>query len=308
MNARKSLVIFTTFAILLLIAPIVNSQESIPKTIEYTVTADTANLRSGAGTNYAVVGTIVKGESILVYDETPETSGWLRVYRPGEDDAFIADFLIERAPMRFYPINQEPILVASGTGTSTTEIFDIPQGAYRIDATVSDRTFILESVTVEGDCRDRTLFNELNFDVTQLNVSGLFISTGCSVIFQTDNVDGKWEFALRDILDADAFAETLVIIENGTTIAGTGRTLTMATQLPEGIWTISIKVNDQAFILVPQILKGECEDSSLFNELNFDTEVIEASTLYRSEEEGCFIFWETENVEGSWEILFEQIK
>lgn len=280
-----------------------------PEVIEYIVTTDTANLRLGPGTNFGVAGTAVRGESLLVYDETPEVAGWLRIYRSQEDDAYIADFLVERAPTRFYPVDQEPVATASGRGKGTTEVFDLPSGAYRIDAVVEDNAFILESVTVAGDCRDQTIFNELNFDVNRLTISGLLISQGCSLIFETDNVSGNWEIEVRDILDLDVLLEALLEIEDGAGISAAGRALTMPTQLPEGLWNISATVNDQAFILVAQVLMGDCDDGVVFNELDFDTGVLELSTLYRSQgDDGCVIFWETENVQGAWELTFEEIR
>lgn len=279
-----------------------------PDVVEYIVTADTANLRLGPGTNYGVAGTAVRGESLLVYVETPEVSGWLRIYRSQLDDAYIADFLVERAPTRFYPVDQEPVASASGRGKGITDIFDLPSGAYRIDAEIEDNSFILESVTVAGNCRDHTIFNELNFDVSRLNISGLLISQGCSLIFESDNVSGNWQIEIRDILDPEVLLDTLLTVENGTSISGAGRTLTMPTQLPEGLWNISATVNDQAYILVAQVLMGDCDDGAVFNELDFDSETLELSTLYRSEEDGCIIFWETENVEGAWEVSFEKVR
>jgi len=279
-----------------------------PDVVEYIVTADTANLRLGPGTNYGVAGTAVRGESLLVYDETPEVSGWLRIYRSQQDDAYIADFLVERAPTRFYPVDQEPVASASGRGKGITDIFDLPSGAYRIDAVIEDNSFILESVTVAGNCRDQTIFNELNFDVSRLNISGLLISQGCSLIFESDNVSGNWQIEIRDILDPEVLLDTLLTVENGTSISGAGRTLTMPTQLPEGLWNISATVNDQAYILVAQVLLGDCDDGAVFNELDFDSDTLELSTLYRSEEDGCIIFWETENVEGAWEVSFEKVR
>ncbi len=278
-----------------------------PQTVEYIVTSQTTvNLRGGPGTRYPVVGTAASGDSLLIYDSPPEVEGWLRVYRPGETDAYIADFLVERAPMRFYPADQEPILTASGRGSSVTDVFEIPRGAYRVDALVRDNSFILESIVVEGNCTDSTIFNELTWEANHLIISGLFVSNGCSVIFQTSNLNGDWEFALRDIVDEDVLSEMLLTIEDGTMINGTGRALTMPTLLPEGIWRITAVVDDTAFIMRPQVLTGGCDDLSIFNELDFESERIEASMVYRSDE--CIIFWETSNVEGDWGVTFEQMR
>jgi len=289
-----------------LVPIVVHAQDE--DTIEYLVTADTANLRDGPGTGYSIVGIVSRGDSLLVFDEPQEVPGWFRVKLENGTNAYIADFLVERAPMRYYPAEQEPIVAFSGRGRNISDAVDLPRGAYRVDATVQDNAFILTTTVVEGDCRDDVLFNELDFDANRLIISALLISRGCSLIFETDNVSGNWEFAIRDVLDGDALRESLLTIESGTAISGIGRTLTMATSLPEGIWTISATVDDQAFILVPQVLVGKCSSSAAFNELDFDVQRLEVSTVYRSADGGCTIFWETSNVEGSWEIKFEKIR
>lgn len=299
------------FLAVLLVPFLASAQDSSsadePATIEYIVTAETANLRAEPNTSASIVDTVSSGDSLLIYDEEPEEEGWLRIFRNGEDDAFIADFLVERAPMRFYPVDQEPVVSVSGRGSNITEVYDFPRGAYRIDATVEDRAFILQTVVVEGDCRDSNIFNELNFDANRLSISGLFVSSGCSILFQTDNVDGNWEFEVRDLLDSEILEENLFEIEDGSSIAGTGRTLTMATALPGGLWTITANVNDSAFILRANVLTGDCDDTSVLNEFNSDVDTLELSTAYRNPGDTCIIFWETSNVDGSWEIIFEQL-
>ncbi len=299
-------------SVLLLAPSVASAQESTPtprpKTLEYVVTADSANLRGGPGTSFARVGTVTKGDILLIYDETPSVSGWLRVFREGQEDAYIADFLVERAPSRFYPLAQKPILKVSGRGRQITEVYDIPRGLYRVDANVQSRSFILKVVTIDGNCDDETIFNELNFDSRQLTISSLLVSAGCSVVFETDNVSGNWSFELRDVLDEEFLFESTLTIEDGTTISGKGRSVTMMTQLPRGVWRISAKVQDNSFILRPQVASGDCSEFSVFNELEFDASSLEVSTLYRSTGNGCLIFWDVLNVDGSWEITFNKAR
>lgn len=273
--------------------------------IEYNVTAETANMRAEANTSSSVVGVVHAGDTLLIYDESSE-DGWLRIYRDGEDDAYIADFLVERAPQRFYPITQEPILEVSGRGKDVTDIFDIPTGAYRIDAEVADNFFILKSIAIEGDCRDDTLFNEGVFDARSLEVSTLFISDGCSIIFETDNVDGDWSFALRNVLDLDIIADITLQVETGTSISGVGTQMTMPTFIPEGIWTVNANVDDNFFILHAEPL-GDCDSGTVFNEGDFDADTLEVSTVYRANED-CVVYWLTSNVDEPWEISFEKLR
>lgn len=278
-----------------------------PDVIEVIVTANTANLRSGPSTNYEIVGSASSGEKLLIYDEEPESPGWLRIYREDEGNAYIADFLVEEAPTRFYPPEQEPLVTVSGTGKQITDSVDLPQGAYRLDAFVQDNAFIFESIAVEGNCDDEILFNELDFDVKSLEISTLLISSGCTLIFESDNVSGSWDVEIRDLLDENYIVESSLEIEDGTTISSRGKQLTMLTLLPEGIWSINAVVNDRAFILRPQVLSGNCDGYSVFNEV--DDAPLELSSVYRSESSdgNCLIFWETSNVEGNWEITFNEV-
>lgn len=284
----------------------VESEDEAPVTIEYVVIGESANLRAGAGTSFNVVDTLSTGESVLIYDEQPVTAGWYRVYRPNEDDAYIADFLVERAPTRFYDAAQEPVIVASGQGANITDVYDLPAGAYRVDATIQDSSFILSTVVTEGDCRDSNIFNELYMGQNQMTMSGLLVSSGCSLLFETDNVDGEWTLEVRNIID-EGLLDTALSIETGTSITGFGRALTMPTILSEGIWKISATVEDRAFILWARAI-GDCEEEAIFNELNFDVDLLEASATYRVDSGNCLVFWETSNVEDDWEIEFEQLR
>lgn len=298
-----SVILILTMISSVVVAQDEGSSESVAF-IEYTVIADTANLRSGPGTSNALVTTLVRGDSILVYDEDAQAAGWLRVFREGENDAYIADFLVEKAPQRFYPVAQEPTIVLSGRGGTVTDVVDLPRGAYRIDAVVKDNSFILSSVVLEGNCTDQNVFNELDFDSNQLQISSLFVSQGCSIIFESDNLTGSWEIAIRDLLDEEFALEALLTIEDGSEISARGRQLSMPTILPEGIWRISVEADDNAFILTPQVLVGDCDSSTVFNELDFDTNQISAETVYRVPDGGCMIYWETNNIDRVWTVMF----
>lgn len=284
-----------------------SEQASLPNGLaEFIVTGETANLRDGPGTNYSVVGTVSNGDTLLIFADNSETPGWYQIYSEDDEDIFIADFLVERAPQRYYSILQEPLISIQGDGREITDIYDIPQGAYRVDAVVDDNFFIFSAVVIEGECRDSSIFNEGARDRNSLTVSTLFISRGCTFIFESDNVDGDWSIEFRDILDEEFMEETMLTIENGTIISGTGTQITMPTFIEEGIWTISATVQDQAFILESQPL-DVCDSELVFNELDFDVNTLEVSTVFRATGD-CIIFWLTDNVDGEWEIIFEKLR
>lgn len=284
------------------------AQDNEPRLTEYIVTADTANLRTGPGTNFSVAGTVTRGDTLLVFEDASGTEGWLRVSRES-GESYIADFLVEKAPTRFYPLEQEPVVVASGRGKGITEVFDFPRSAYRIDAQIEDQSFILKIIVVEGECDDDIIFNELNFDTTRLTVSGLFVSSGCSVIFETDNVDRNWSIEVRDILDDEFLIDSFLEIEDSSILSGVGRNLTMGTLIGEGIWTINANVLDRSYILRSHVLSGDCEDTVIFNELDLDASSLEVSTVYRNRgDEACIVFWETDNVDSEWSLTFNKLR
>lgn len=284
------------------------ASDDMPDVVEYIVTADSANLRSGAGTNFATAGNVKKGDSLLIYDEESETSGWLRIYREGEDDAYIADFLVEKAPTRFYPVAQEPVVSVAERGKTITDVFELPASAYRVDVVVEDNAFILKAIPIEGDCREGSILNMLDFNKNRLTASALLVSSGCSYIFETDNVDGNWTMEIRDLLDEDFLLDSILNLESGSTIASSGRNLTMPTTLEPGVWSVSAVVKDRSFILHAHVLVGDCDDTSVFNELDFDATELEVSSVYRNTgDNNCVIFWESDNVDGEWEIIFEKL-
>ncbi|MCC6614114.1 MAG: SH3 domain-containing protein [Anaerolineae bacterium] len=280
-----------------------------PSIVGYIVNADVANLRSGPSTDARIVDTASKGDRLLIYDEAPGTQGWLRVFRVGEADVYIADFLVERAPITFYPIDQEPLFVVSGRAAQASEVLQLPYGGYRIDATVYDVSFKLRIRVVDGYCDDVTLFNELDFEATRMTMSDAFVSMSCSVVFETENVDGEWRIEVRDLIVDDAFliANTLKI-EDGTVIRGEGHQLTMSTALPMGSWMVTAKVDHNMFILWSYVMMGECDSGAVFNELDTDAEAIEVSAVYRSPKPGCMMYWQTDNVNGEWSLTFTRLQ
>lgn len=281
-----------------------NDGEDPPETIEYIVTAETANLRSGPSTTDSVVGQVTRGARVFAYADGQTTTGWLLLYREGEDDAWIADFLVERAPVRFYPADQEPIFELSGRGRLISDPVSLPRGAYRVDADVNDREFTLEAISSDGKCDDTTILDEFNIDIRHTVVSAsLVVSEDCEFVFQMTGTSAEWSFEVRDIL-GEARDASLLEIEDDTTIRGVGTQFTMPTSIPAGLWRVSIDVNDQAFILVGYVNRGDCDTEYLFNELDFDAERLETFTLLRIPAGGCTFFWEVSNVEHDWQFTF----
>jgi len=62
-----------------------NPAASSADTVAYTVTASTLNIRKGAGTSYAITGTLKKGTSVTVTEETKTSSGsvWCKLSTGG---------------------------------------------------------------------------------------------------------------------------------------------------------------------------------------------------------------------------------
>ena len=301
--------ILSILFVLFVVAVSVYAQQ--PDVVEYTVTSTRAPLRDRPGVSTEIVEIVANGDTLYIYDEEQEHAGWLRVWREGKDDVWIVDTLVKKASQGFYPLSQEPLFSASGRGADITEIFEIPLGAYRIDAVVNvnDSYFILQSIVLDGNCRDQFLFYDDYSGGSNMNISTIFISQGCSIIFQTERVHGDWQIKLRDLLDAEALETSILEIKNETSIAGIGHQLTMATQLPSGFWSINATVQHRTFTLRAHILSGECDDTEVFREYDFDANSLEIETVYRNPgSEPCMIFWETDDIYSDWELTFEKLR
>jgi hypothetical protein len=275
--------------------------------VEYIVTSETANLRSLPNTSSEIVGRVTQGESIFIYQESAEVDGWLRVYREDEEDAYIADYLVERAPTRFYNPAQPPVVTVEGRGGQISEEIELPQGIYRLDATIQGNAFIFTPIVLDGNCDESSIFNVLNFDVNTLTASEMIFSTGCTFIFESDNVRGEWIVEFRDVTDPEFLEESVLEVENNTTFNGFGQQVSMPTLLAAGVWTINANVQDRAFILSPLVVVGDCSTRTVFNELDFEAESLEVSTVYRADE-NCVIFWKTSNVDSEWTLTFEKLR
>lgn len=128
-------------------------------------------------------------------------------------------------------------------------------------------------------------------------------------MYALDNVSGRWQVEVRDLLDEAFFLENILPIESGSVLAGKGRALTMPTRLPAGVWSLTAMVEDDAFILHAYVLVGDCDDTWVFNELDFDVDILEAQTVYRnSGDNDCIIFWESDNVNKDWEVSFTKLR
>lgn len=297
--------------LLLVTVPSVAAQsddEDRPDLVEYIVTTNTANLRAGPGTEFDIAGQVYWQNSVLAYDEEPEVEGWLRLYRPDEDDAYIAASLVEPGPLRYYPLWQEPELVLEGRGNFVSDIISFEGQAYRIDATISGREFDLETEVVDGDCYGDSLISQFDIRGPRRTVSTYLITRDCEFLFEITNTFMDWTLEFREIND-EVVEDALVEIEDGTVLEGESEQFTMPTFLPEGVWRIDAVVQDNAFILHAQDIEGDCdEDPFIFNELDFNSNRLELTAIYRVGSDGCTTYWETVNVYSQWALTFTLVE
>jgi hypothetical protein len=137
--------------------------------IEVSLTVENANLRSGAGLNFNVVGTVQLGETLLA-DGLSENGQWLRVVK-NERPAWLSRSLVAENP----EIANLPVL--------TDEIM-MPMQAFYL------RTGITGQQCVEAPSDVLVVQGPENFTV-QLNINGANVSLGSSGAFRTINQDGE---------------------------------------------------------------------------------------------------------------------
>lgn len=281
-----------------------------PRLTEYIVVGDSANLYLGAGTDFDVVGVVDKGDSLYVYTETPEVAGWLRVYQENSDDVYIAEVLVEKGPVRFYSLRQEPLFSLSASGEVSSDIVELSSGIYRIDAVVEDKAFILKANAIEEGCPNKNILNAVNPDQDPLRISTImviYVPQGCTYVFESVNVSGNWTIEIRDLTDINYIFDTNLMIQEGTQISSSNHNLTMSTVLPMGTWLVSADVEGHTFNLRSHVLLGECPYKFVLTEFDLGAENLEVSTLYEnSGDDICVIYWEASNVQGEWTLTFTE--
>jgi hypothetical protein len=137
--------------------------------IEVSLTVENANLRSGAGLNFNVVGTVQLGETLLA-DGLSENGQWLRVVK-NERPAWLSRSLVTENPeIASLPVLNDEVLM--------------PMQAFYL------RTGITGQQCVEAPSDVLVVQGPENFTV-QLNINGANVSLGSSGAFRTINEDGE---------------------------------------------------------------------------------------------------------------------
>lgn len=113
----------------------------IPRYTEVVVNVDRANVRSGPGTNYAIVATMVRGARLPVHDSV---TGWYKVELFNGSEAWISATVVNRyiysglkpiqAVLGFYTLEEGPGLPSSFTSfaNNTSNISQVALFMYRI--------------------------------------------------------------------------------------------------------------------------------------------------------------------------------
>jgi hypothetical protein len=137
--------------------------------VEISLAVDSANLRSGAGLNFNVVGGVQRGESILA-DGVSDNGQWLRVIKDQRPAWLSLSVVVD-----FPEIGNLPVL---------NDEFMMPMQAFYL------RTGITGQQCVEAPSDVLVVQGPENFTV-QLNINGANVSLGSSGAFRTINENGE---------------------------------------------------------------------------------------------------------------------
>ncbi|MDI3090820.1 SH3 domain-containing protein [Priestia megaterium] len=97
----------------------------------YTVTASTLNVRSGAGTNYASIGSVTKGQKLAVVSKS---GSWYKINYSGRTGYVSSDYVqasgttAPPAESTTYTVTASTLNVRSGAGTSYASIGSVTKG------------------------------------------------------------------------------------------------------------------------------------------------------------------------------------
>ncbi|MBD8848217.1 SH3 domain-containing protein [Priestia megaterium] len=191
----------------------------------YTVTASTLNVRSGAGTNYASIGSVTKGQKLSVVSKS---GSWYKINYNGRTGYVSSDYVqasgttTPPAESTTYTVTASTLNVRSGAGTSYASIGSVTKGQklsvvsksgswYKINyngrtgyvssdyvqasATASPK-LVVDSFKTLGNAQQVILVTADNYDTKSAKIQTF------------EKVDGKWKQVLtaNGVLGQKGFA------------------------------------------------------------------------------------------------------
>ncbi|MBX4164263.1 SH3 domain-containing protein [Priestia megaterium] len=195
------------------------------ESITYTVTASTLNVRSGAGTNYASIGSVTKGQKLSVVSKS---GGWYKINYNGRTGYVSSDYVQSSgtttppAESITYIVTASKLNVRSGAGTNYASIGSVTKGQklsvvsksgswYKINyngrtgyvssdyvqasATASPK-LVVDSFKTLGNAQQVILVTADNYDTKSAKIQTF------------EKVDGKWKQVLtaNGVLGQKGFA------------------------------------------------------------------------------------------------------
>ncbi|PEB60382.1 hypothetical protein COM86_30295 [Priestia megaterium] len=107
-----------------------NQEKAYAATVTYKVTASKLNVRSGAGTTYGIIGSVVKGQTLSVVSKS---GSWYKINYNGRTGYVSSDYVqasgtTPPAESTTYTVTASTLNVRSGAGTSYASIGSVTKG------------------------------------------------------------------------------------------------------------------------------------------------------------------------------------
>ncbi|PFR90298.1 hypothetical protein COK39_24775 [Priestia megaterium] len=202
-----------------------NQEKAYAATVTYKVTASKLNVRSGAGTTYGIIGSVVKGQTLSVVSKS---GSWYKINYNGRTGYVSSDYVqtsgttTPPAESTTYTVTASTLNVRSGAGTSYASIGSVTKGQklsvvsksgnwYKINyngrtgyvssdyvqasATASPK-LVVDSFKTLGNAQQVILVTADNYDTKSAKIQTF------------EKVDGKWKQVLtaNGVLGQKGFA------------------------------------------------------------------------------------------------------
>ncbi|MED4216728.1 SH3 domain-containing protein [Priestia megaterium] len=108
-----------------------NQEKAYAATVTYKVTASKLNVRSGAGTNYGIIGNVVKDQMLSVMSKS---GSWYKINYNGRTGYVSSDYVqasgtaTPPAESTTYTVTASMLNVRSGAGTNYASIGSVTKG------------------------------------------------------------------------------------------------------------------------------------------------------------------------------------
>ena len=174
------------------------------------------------------------------------------------------------------------------TAPGLTQVFDLPEGVYRVVYSTDAQSSTVTPIVKEGECSDYAVFDL----IAPFEGSATYRSTGCKIQFEITGGSGAWHLAVERFEQEAAKTPPV-------TFSGEGPETTDIVNLPAGEYIVSLETNSEYSAVTSIVQEGPCNEWPIIQATGPGT----YQTDYTSDD--CRVIFQISSVTSDWTLHIE---